>query len=489
MLLRNTEKLQQLIDQLLELSQLEAETIPLNKQNLDIVSLVKGLTYSFIPLAEQKTIKLEFNCSIKELPALIDKDKIEKIINNLLSNAFKFTPAGGNIDVDLVLSENTEKNIVMITIRDTGPGIPEEYQAKIFNRFYQVEDSNNTNFSGSGIGLALVKELVTLQKWDISVQSKEGEGAGFTLEIPLEEGSDTECKEPVTSTISTEPGTDNIALYSSGKNLNDTGTKENETNQKPVILFVDDSQDLRIYVSDLLKTDYKVLLAENGKSGIVIALNSIPDLIISDIMMPEMDGIEFCNQIKADWQTCHIPVILLTARATADSKIEGLETGADDYLTKPFNYDELSVRIKNLIEQRKRLREKFSKDININPELLTGNSTGNDFMKKVINIAENNLNDSGFNSEILAKELFVSRRQLHRKLLAVAGQGPGEFIRILRLKKAARMLIENKFSVTQIAMEVGFESPAQFTRAFKKHFNCLPSEFGEKYPGNQSNPV
>jgi AraC-like DNA-binding protein len=197
-------------------------------------------------------------------------------------------------------------------------------------------------------------------------------------------------------------------------------------------------------------------------------------------MMDGMDGIELCRRIKTDWQTSHIPVILLTAKATKESKIEGLVTGADDYLTKPFIYEELSARIKNLINQRKLLKEKFSKEINLTPGSIVSNDIDKGFMDKVTNALENNLNNEKFDTELLAKEIFISRRQLHRKLQAVTGQAPGEFIRIFKLKRAAQMLIENKFSVTQIAFEIGFGSPAQFTRAFKKYFGCLPSEFKEK---------
>ena len=478
MLLRNTEKLQNLIDQLLELSQLEAETIPLNKQPHELVGLLKGFTYSFMPLAEQKFISLSFNSSVDRLNVMIDRDKLEKIINNLLSNAFKFTPSGGKIAVELTLENSIETGTAVIKISDTGAGIPEEYQSKIFDRFFQVEDDSKRNQAGSGIGLALVKELAELHSWNISVESKEGEGTVFTLKIPLEKEIELEdekilpsFKEPADK----KPEADSLLFDEENK----VESEETESPGNPVILFVEDSPDVRSYVNDLLKPDYKVLLAEKAEEGIKLALENMPDLILSDLMMPGMDGIEFCNKIKSDWQTSHIPFILLTAKVTNESKIEGLETGADDYLTKPFNYEELAVRIKNLIEQRKRLREKFSKEINIQPEKLTSNAVDGEFIQRVLNAAEKNIGNAEFDTEHLAQELFVSRRQLHRKIQAITGQGPGEFIRVFRLKKAAQMLIENKLNVTQIALEVGFESPAQFTRAFKKHFNVLPSDFNQ----------
>lgn len=473
MLLRNTEKLQNLIDQLLELSQLEAETIPLNIENLDLVSLLRSFTYNFMPLAEEKLITLDFNSSTESFTAMIDKDKLEKIINNLLSNAFKFTPSGGKISVNLKQENSITNNFALVEVSDTGPGIPEEYQSKIFDRFYRVDGNSKKNESGSGIGLALVKELVSLHNWVISVKSKEGEGTTFTIKIPLEKEAEVEAqKEKESKKKSSDQKKEEIfALPEIEPEV--TVEKDEDT----VILFVDDSSDVRSYVNDLLKPDYKVLLAENAEEGIELALKNIPDLIISDLMMPGMDGIEFCNKIKTDWQTSHIPFILLTAKVTEESKIEGLETGADDYLTKPFNYEELAARIKNLIDQRKRLREKFSKEINIQPELVTSSKVDSEFLEKAITITQKNISNEKFDTEKLAEEMFVSRRQLHRKLQAITGQGPGEFIRTFRLKRAAQLLLENKLSVTQIALEVGFESPAQFTRAFKKHFNVLPSEF------------
>lgn len=479
MLLRNTEKLQNLIDQLLELSQLEAETIPLNKQQIELVSLLKGFTYSFIPLAEQKFITLSFNSSVDRLNVMIDRDKLEKIINNLLSNAFKFTPAGGKIAVELKLENQAGPGTAKISIIDTGIGIPEEYQSKIFDRFFKVDEDLKRNYAGSGIGLALVKELTELHNWDISVSSKEGEGTVFTLQIPLEKETGVEDEKFISSTRESADKKPKDVSTLIDDEIKDQSGEEAEPESKPVILFVEDSPDVRNYVYDLLKPDYKVLLAERAEEGIELALQNMPDLILSDLMMPGMDGIEFCHRIKTDWQTSHIPVILLTAKATEESKIEGLETGADDYLTKPFNYEELAARIKNLIEQRKHLREKFSKEINIQPGLLSSNTADQEFLSKVLISTEKNLGNADFDTEQLAQELFVSRRQLHRKLQAITGHGPGEFIRVFRLKKAAQMLIENKLSVTQIALEVGFESPAQFTRAFKKHFNCLPSDFNQ----------
>jgi DNA-binding response OmpR family regulator len=242
-------------------------------------------------------------------------------------------------------------------------------------------------------------------------------------------------------------------------------------------MIVEDSEDVRTYLSELLKNNYKILLAENGLKGLDTALEFLPDLIISDVMMPEIDGIEFCKRIKSDWRTSHIPVVLLTAKASIENKIEGLDTGADDYITKPFSSRELSVRIKNILAQRILLREKFGKGSRIKPENFTPNKADQEFIVNAINIVEKYISDPEFDSEKFAKEIFLSRSQLHRKILNISGQSTGEFIRTIRLKKAAALLLEKKLSVTQIAFEIGFSSPSHFTKAFKQMFDCLPSEY------------
>lgn len=473
MLLRNTEKLQQLIDQLLELSQLESASIPLKKETYELISLIKTLSSVFYPLAEQKNIRFSFNSDLESTYAILDKDKFEKIINNLLSNAFKFTDVGGSVSVELFQKSFSDKKFAFVSISDSGVGISKENQSKIFNRFFQVDDSSKRTFGGSGIGLALVRELVTLLGWEISVNSNEGEGTEFILKIPV--FTDEELKDNITS-VSTIREDEDINLQDLKDSKNELFDEENS---KSLILFVEDQSEVRDYVLELLKQDHNVLQAENGKIGLEIAISSLPDLIITDVMMPVMDGLELCKKLKTDWKTSHIPVILLTAKATQQSKLEGLEFGADDYLTKPFDFEELSIRIKNLIAQRKALKEKYSKDVNINAESYTTNIYDREFIEKICKIIEKNLQNEDFTSINLAEQLFISRSQLTRKLNAISSQGPGEFIRIYKLKRAAQMIMENNLSITQIAFEVGFSSPAQFTRAFQKHFSCLPSEFKE----------
>lgn len=479
MIKRNADNLQNLVEQLLELSQLESESIPLNKQYQNIVTAIANSIANFLPLAEQKKIKLSFNCKFNSIQILFDRDKLEKIINNLLSNAIKFTKEYGEINVDIYPRYKNDIYELEIIVCDTGIGISEEYIDKIFDRFYKIDDPSNKSY-GCGIGLALVKELVLIHQWKISVASKPDEGTTFTISIPL-------TKEEYDRIISYPKDEYEEELSSSeefNKEILISVSKTNE-NKCASILFVDDSEDVRTYVSHLLEPHYNLFVCDNAKDAIDIAVNNSPDLIVSDVMMPDFDGIEFCKIIKTDLRTCHIPLILLTARATQDGKIEGLETGADDYIVKPFDSEELMVRIKNLIEQRKLLREKFSKEIYIKPDSIATNVLDKEFIIRLTKIVEKNIGDFNFDSDKLAKELSVSRSQLNRKIKAITGIGPGEFIRDLRLRKAAKMILENKFSITQIALEVGFASPAQFTRAFAKKFNCLPSEFKEKCAGNK----
>ncbi|HSL88532.1 MAG TPA: response regulator, partial [Ignavibacteriaceae bacterium] len=478
MALRNTEKLQNLIDELLELSKLEIEKIPINKEQHNIVYLLQSIAGTFNPLAEQKNISFEFKTEIESLVINLDKDKLEKIINNLLSNAFKFAPAGGIVNIELKTESKNDTAFAEVIITDNGIGIPKEHLTKIFNRFYQVEENVNKKLAGSGIGLALVKELVTLHQWDMIVKSIPGEETAFTLQIPLTQ----EEFESITYFKNGLPANQNETVWA--ENIYDEGSESDSclrNDDKPVVLFVDDSEDVRAYVTLLLQDDYNLLVADNAKNAMELSVQNIPDLVLSDVMMPEIDGIELCNMLKNNSKTSHIPVILLTAKVTEESRIEGLESGADDYMTKPFNNEELAVRIRNLIEQRKNLREKFSKEINVQTAGLVSNTLDEEFMKKVYERINQNLGNPNYDTDHLANELYISRRQLHRKLLALTGHSPGEFMRTLRMKQAAKMLLEKRFSITQIAYEVGFGSPAQFTRAFKKHFDCLPSEFNNRY--------
>ncbi|MFN3872461.1 MAG: two-component regulator propeller domain-containing protein [Ignavibacterium sp.] len=481
MVSRNINNLQTLIDQLLELSQLEAAAIPINAARQNLVSTLKGLVSSFIPLANLREILLTFESDLTELDAWVDSDKLEKVINNLLSNALKFTPPKGRIVISLSAEKLDNKEFAQIKISDTGIGIANDKLDKIFERFFQVDDSTDKKFSGSGIGLALVKELVELHKWKISVKSELHKGTEFKVQIPLwnylEESQKIKVKE-VTSETKTDVQVDQKEIDI--RKVMPEKEVTAKSDKKPSILIVEDSEDVRIYLTDILKRDYEVIEAENGVMGLESAAQNSPDLIISDIMMPLMDGIEFCKRIKTNWETSHIPVILLTAKVSQESKLEGLETGADDYLIKPFESRELFIRIKNLLDQRRKLREKFSKEIRISAEAVTTNSVDNEFLTKAFEIAEINISNPDFNAEDLVIKLNMSLSKFRRKLLALTGESPGEFLRNYRMKKAAQLILEKKFNITQIAFEVGFNSSSHFTKAFQQQFGCSPSEFNSK---------
>jgi len=483
---RNSDRLKGLIDQLLELSHLEKATIPLRAKQEDLIKILKGLGAGFESLAKQKNISLGFESDSQSKICWLDMDKFEKIINNLLSNALKFTSEGGEVVVKVKELTRGGKQFAEITISDTGISIPKEKINKIFDRFFQVDNSAQRSYGGSGIGLALVKEFIELHKWDISVDSWQGKGTEFRILIPMWDyiEDDKKIKNNLVNQIAeTDLSTPEVNQNTHSFAQDNSQIEFGKSNNKPSILIVDDSEDVRIYLSGLLKNEFTILEASNGEVGIMVATENMPDLIISDVMMPTMDGLEFCNRIKSSWQTSDIPVILLTAKASFESKMEGLEIGADDYLTKPFNSRELFTRIKNLLEQRKRLREKYSDNLNVlsvntNTRL---NKADNEFLEKTLALVEKNLDKTNFGTEQLANELFVSRTQLHRKIISITGQPPGELIRNKKLKHAAKLLLEGKLSVTQIAYEIGFSSPAQFTRAFTKQFSCLPSEFSSKY--------
>jgi DNA-binding response OmpR family regulator/anti-sigma regulatory factor (Ser/Thr protein kinase) len=476
MIKRNARQLLELIEQLLDISRLEAGILPLHTKPRDLVSLLRGMLSLFASLAEQKNVTLAFHTTVASATVWVDHEKLEKIINNLLSNALKFTPEGGSVRVS-VTADMAKPDFIEVAVMDSGIGIAPEHLSHIFDRFYQVDDSSGRAFGGSGIGLALVKELAELQGWRISVQSEPGKGTDFKLSVPIAEPQS--LPETVLldgeSVTSTETGLPEIT------SATETAETAREANQPApeasTILIVEDSQDVRAYLSGLLQPDYQILEIDNAEGGLKIAAEKMPDLIISDVMMPGIDGMEFCRRLKMDLRTSHIPVILLTARASGESKVEGLETGADDYITKPFDFRELSARVRNLLDQRRRLREKFARELAVEPAAVTVNPLDAEFLQRAFGLVEQHLDDPDFESEAFARGMYLSRSQLHRKLHALTGQGPGEFLRIFRLKRAAQMLLEQRVSVTQVAYAVGFESLSHFSKAFRRQFQCPPSGY------------
>jgi signal transduction histidine kinase/DNA-binding response OmpR family regulator/ligand-binding sensor domain-containing protein len=481
---RNARRLLQLINQLLDLSKLEAGGMTLRAARADIAAFTRRVTASFTSYADHKGIALTMNGSpVVEsmgMPAIhiyFDRDKMEKILTNLLSNALKFTPHGGRVDVALSLRDatNGERNHeVEIVVKDSGVGIPAAKLPYVFDRFYQVEDYSQPGFEGTGVGLALVKELVELHHGSVHVSSEEAKWTAFAIRLPL--GSAHLDEGEIVET----PSTDEFASAPPLPDIDPEVAAESETGFSPDdtrILIVEDNTDLRAFIRDQLMGEYAVIEAADGTTGLRKAEEYVPDLIISDIMMPGMDGYALCRAVKSSDKTNHIPVILLTAKAATENKLEGLETGADDYLTKPFNAEELRLRAKNLIGTRRQLREKFSGEMLLRPSEITVPSAQKIFLEKVTGAIEQHLAEEEFSVESLAATLGMSRAQLHRKVKALTNKAPNELIRSFRLQRAAALIRQDAGSLAEIAYQVGFNSQAYFTRCFVDEFGKTPTEY------------
>jgi DNA-binding response OmpR family regulator len=401
---------------------------------------------------------------------------METVIYNLLSNALKFSPEGEKVHIDL--SSSALKAEIRIT--NTGVSIFEDELPHIFDRFYQGDDSETQGFEGTGIGLALVKELIELHYGEVEVNSVQNEETTFKIILPLgnahfSPGQAVEIEEKETEITFDEKKFDLI----------DEVEISGDRNKKPlgdsnIVLVVEDHFDLRNFICEQLEGDYSVIEAEDGEKGLKLAEEIIPDLVISDIMMPNMDGYQLCKELKTNINTNHIPVILLTAKAALENKLEGLETGADDYLIKPFNTTELKARVKNLIRVRQQMREKFRSEMILKPAKVIVPSNQKAFIEKLTNIIEKHIEDENFSVEALSKEIGMSRSQLHRKVKALTSQSPSEFIRVFRLQRAADLITQKAGNMAEISYMVGFSSQAYFTKLFQEMYGVTPSEFKKR---------
>lgn len=481
----NAKRLLKLINQLLDLSSLESGTIKMKVQKTEIVKFLINITSSFIPLIDQKKLSLKVNGKklneLTEFVAIwgyIDRDKFETIISNLLSNAIKFSPEGENISVQI----SSIKHYFKITIINSGVTISKDKLDKIFERFYQIENNSTGDQIGTGIGLALVKEFTELHHGEVKVESSD-QITSFTIKLLLgnKHFSDTEIIN--NDELPEELKLNNIDQYEIDEKIeakfDDNNIENND--ELEMVLVVEDHPDLRKIITDQLKNDYNVIEADNGQLGLQLAEEKIPDLIISDIMMPKMDGYDLCSLIKKNMKTNHIPIIILTAKAAIENKLKGLEIGADDYLIKPFNPFELQTRVKNLILNRRRLREKFSSEIIIKPADVIVPSSQKVFIEKVTNIIEENLEDELFSVEHLSSKIGLSRVQLHRKIKALCNQSTSEFIRTYRLQKAVELIKQDAGNFTEIAFKVGFNSQAYFNKSFQKMYGVTPSEYKKNF--------
>jgi len=493
LMLRNSRRLLSLINQLLDLSKFDSGKMKLQACQQNIVPFLKGIVESFDSLVVQNELTLEFHSQEKDITLYFDGEKIEKAVCNLLINAIKFTPPGGKIIVTLQVKKDIPPGFLEISVSDTGIGILPAQLEHIFDRFYQVRVLREHAHKGSGIGLALTKELVSLHHGEISVHSREGKGSEFTLRLPLGDAH------LVPGEIVRHPGkpakfelpkedTDFYMIAKAEEEANqiDSSTIDQTTDEdleqgKNIILVVEDNADVRSYIKSAIEPDYQMIEAKDGQEGIERAQESIPDLIISDVMMPGIDGYELCRVLKNDVKTSHIPVIILTARAAEDDIITGLETGADDYITKPFNTRILCARIKNLIDLRRQWQQKMQRQMTLQPAEIPVSSVDETFIKDLQRLIEKNLSDELFSVEQLGKELYMSRATLYRKVLALTGEPPREFIKSYRLKRGAQLLEANFGNVTEVSVEVGFSSTAYFTKCFKEKFHQLPHAYQETH--------
>ncbi|MFY0599841.1 MAG: response regulator [Cyclobacteriaceae bacterium] len=481
LMIRNAESLLSLINQLLELSKLESGKMKLEAAKDDVVNFLKPIVKSFSSIANKKYISYSISMPDEPIEVYYDDEKLEKIVVNLLSNAFKYTPEFGKVGFEVLVEG---KNFV-IKVSDSGIGVPEDEAKYIFNRYYRVNNRKETRNKGTGIGLSLTQELVQLHSGKIKLISKESKGALFKVLLPLgnEHLKPEQIVEKKTEYKSYLKEFYQDAMELDSKLMNETMERiEHEMNDLPLILIVEDSEDIRKYIKQTLEQEYRVVQAENGKEGVEIAQNEIPDLVISDIMMPVMDGFEVCRKLKGDVKTSHIPIILLTAKASNESTLVGFEQGADYYITKPFNPKLLMLRVKNILKTRDQIKGQLlnKNTLNIEPKNVKIPASDQDFLDKAIAIIQKNISNSEFFVDDLGREMGLSRMQLYRKLKALIGQSANEFIRFIRLKRAAQLLDQGTLNISEITYEVGFNDLKYFRDCFKKQYGVSPSDYSSK---------
>lgn len=468
---QNAQKLLKLINQLLELSKIEAGKLKVKVSQQDLVAFSKQCFNAFESLGVQKNIQLNFESKKDQIFVYFDSDKIEQVINNLLSNAFKFTEEG-IISVHINETLIDDIGYAQITITDSGTGIHQQQLPYIFDRFYQAEQGEEKTYEGTGIGLSLCKQLIELHSGKIDVESKLGKGTTFNAYLPLGKFhfKDEDISTVVNHTFKTEDTIVNDDIESADDLID-------EDKNLPLVLIIDDNKDIVKYIRTQLTEKYRFLTAFDGVSGLEIAQKELPDLIISDIMMPGLTGLQLCSKIKGDIKTDHIPVVLLTAKVGEDQKIKGLEAKADEYLQKPFNKKELEIKVHNLIEDRKRLRKRFANKVIFQPSEIAETSQEGIFLENVKDVIEKNYKDAQFDVMKFCDTIGMSKSQLNRKMKAVFNKSPNQFIRSYRLEYAKQLITKNKsLSLSEIAYEVGFTSPAYFSKCFHDEFGYAPSD-------------
>ncbi|MFT3902087.1 MAG: two-component regulator propeller domain-containing protein [Niabella sp.] len=478
---RNARRLLNMVDELLDFRKLEMGELKLNKKTSCIFRFCKEVFDSFSDIAERKNIRFSFHAEQKELVMSFDPDKVERILFNLLSNAFKFTPEGGEVSLHVAERAREGEDFVEIKVHDTGIGIPDDRLEKIFERFFQNELPGSLINQGSGIGLSISKEFVRLHGGTIHAESKLNQGSDFVVMLPvLKDDISTEASQPISTyqipEIEDKPETQTQPISHQRQ-----GRSKNRLLPRKTILLVEDNEDYRFYIKDNLKEHFIVVEASNGKEGWQKALSEHPDLIVSDINMPELSGIELCQKVKNDTRTSFIPFILLTVINSELTQQQGLDMGANDYITKPFNVELLISKIRNLLAQQDKFRETYQKQVSVAATEPAIVSTDEEFIQKALGYVEKNMSDPNLSVQELSRELLLGRATLYRKLFALTGQTPVEFIRSIRLQRARQLLETGKLTVSEIAYEVGFSDPKYFTKVFREAFNLTPSAYQETH--------
>ena len=480
---RNGRKLLHLVNQLLDFRKAESGALPIHVAMNNVDELAQNTFIMFKENAQKRNITYLYQSELNNTLLPIDKTYMEMILTNLLSNAFKFTPDGGEI----TLSAWKKEKSFGFTIKDNGIGIPPEKLARIFERFYQA----NEDRKGSGIGLSLVKCLIDKHHGNINVNSQPNQGTEFCVEFPsdLQVFAPTEVltqkekdgSEWQTSSLATE------TMIEDGEftemNPSSAGQEETESPDKgeseitETILLVDDNKEIVDYLKNNFKSKYITLTAGNGEEALAILKEQKVDIVLSDVMMPGIDGIKLCELIKKNMQTCHIPVILLSAKGSIEAQTAGIQIGADDYIPKPFSMSLLKGKINNILKAKQRLRYYYSNTIDIDTAKITSNALDEEFMTKAIQIVEDNIDDEDFTADDLAEKLYMSRSSLYLKMNSISGEPPANFIRRIRFNKACKLLLEGRYSISEISNKVGFSSPSYFSTSFKKYIGCLPSDY------------
>ncbi len=473
-LFRNVQKLKNLLDQLLEFRKAEMEVLSVQKERRELIRDVKEIIDHFLFEASQENKTLRLETTLSSLECFYDPDKLSKILFNLISNAIKFTRPGGMITVrvDLIKKEN----LIKIEVKDNGTGIPPENLERIFEKYF----STDNNVSGSGIGLFLIKKLVEIQEGTIQVESTYGKGSTFTVFLPYHPDIDSGRKEEGNK----KPTKKNKLLSAFESQEIKEDQKKNNRQKERSVLIVEDYVDLRIYLRGILEEEFITYTARDGLEGYEKALEIIPDIIISDIMMPEMDGYLFCEKVKNDLRISHIPIILLTAKTTVEDQQEGYRSGADAYLTKPFDEELLLSQIEALLRNRELLKQRFSHDFGVTVEDLTHSHTDEKFLHKAISIIEGNMGNLQLDVEMFVEHLGMNRTMVYRKIKALTGKSPVEFIQHIRLQRAATLIVKTNRSISEIGYMCGFPNHSYFSAVFKKQFGMSPSEYRHHHTAN-----